>query len=86
MQFRTLGNTDVKLSAIGLGCMSMSHAYGQPDDAESILTLEKAIEIGITFWDTADIYGSGANEELIGKVLQPNRQKIFIATKFGFTG
>lgn len=86
MQYRTLGKTDVKLSAIGLGCMSMSHAYGQPDDNESILTLEKAIEIGITFWDTADIYGSGANEALIGKVLQPNRQKIFIATKFGFTG
>lgn len=86
MQYRTLGNTDVKLSAIGLGCMSMSHAYGQPNDEESILTLEKAIEIGITFWDTADIYGNGANEELISRVLQPNRQKIFLATKFGFTG
>jgi aryl-alcohol dehydrogenase-like predicted oxidoreductase len=84
MQFRTLGNTDIKLSAIGLGCMSMSHAYGQPNDEESILTLEKAIEIGITFWDTADIYGNGANEELISRVLQPNRQKIFLATKFGF--
>ena len=86
MQYRNLGNTDVKLSAIGLGCMSMSHAYGQPNDEESILTLEKAIEIGITFWDTADIYGNGANEELISRVLQPNRQKIFLATKFGFTG
>jgi len=86
MQYRTLGNTGVKLSAIGLGCMSMSHAYGEPNDEESILTLEKAIEIGITFWDTADIYGNGANEELISHVLQPNRQKIFLATKFGFTG
>jgi len=85
MQFRTLGNTGVKLSAIGLGCMSMSHAYGQPNDEESIATLEKAIGIGITFWDTADIYGNGANEELISRVLQPNRQKIFLATKFGFT-
>ena len=84
MQFRTLGNTDIKLSAIGLGCMSMNHAYGQPDDAESIATLEKAIELGINFWDTADIYANGANEELVSRVLQPNRKKIFIATKFGF--
>lgn len=86
MQFRNLGNTGIKLSAIGLGCMSMSHAYGQPNDEESIATLEKAIEIGVTFWDTADIYGNGANEELISRVLQPNRRKIFLATKFGFTG
>ncbi|HEY4107621.1 aldo/keto reductase [Puia sp.] len=84
MQYRTLGNTNIRLSAIGLGCMSMNHAYGQPDDAESIATLEKAVEIGINFWDTADIYANGANEELVSKVLQPNRQKIFIATKFGF--
>ena len=84
MQFRKLGNTDVKLSAIGLGCMSMNHAYGEPDDKESIATLEKAIEIGINFWDTADIYANGANEELVAQVLQPNRKKVFIATKFGF--
>jgi aryl-alcohol dehydrogenase-like predicted oxidoreductase len=64
--------------------MSMSHAYGQPDDKESIATLEKAIELGINFWDTADVYGNGKNEELVAKVLQPNRKKIFIATKFGF--
>ena len=84
MQYRTLGNTNIRLSAIGLGCMSMNHAYGQPDDAESIATLEKAIELGINFWDTADIYADGANEELVSRVLQSNRQKIFIATKFGF--
>jgi len=84
MQYRTLGNSNIRLSAIGLGCMSMNHAYGQPDDVESIATLEEAIALGINFWDTADIYGNGANEELISRVLQPNRQKIFIATKFGF--
>jgi aryl-alcohol dehydrogenase-like predicted oxidoreductase len=84
MQYRTLGNTDIRLSAIGLGCMSMNHAYGEPDDAESIATLEKAIDLGINFWDTADVYGNGANEQLVSRVLQPNRKKVFIATKFGF--
>jgi aryl-alcohol dehydrogenase-like predicted oxidoreductase len=84
MQYRTLGNTDVSLSAIGLGCMSMNHAYGQPNDEESVATLEKAIEIGVNFWDTADVYGNGKNEELVGRVLRLHRQKVFIATKFGF--
>ncbi|MBI2416387.1 MAG: aldo/keto reductase [Ignavibacteriales bacterium] len=84
MQQRKFANTNILLPAIGLGCMGMSHAYGEPDDVESIATLEKAIEIGITFWDTADMYGNGRNEELIAKVLKPNREKIFIATKFGF--
>jgi aryl-alcohol dehydrogenase-like predicted oxidoreductase len=84
MKYRELGNTGEKLSAIGLGCMGMSHAYGQPNDDESIKVLNLALDLGINFWDTADIYGPHTNEELIAKVLAPNRNKVFIATKFGF--
>ncbi|MDQ3290871.1 MAG: aldo/keto reductase, partial [Bacteroidota bacterium] len=84
MKYRKFGNNE-QLSAIGLGCMSMSHAYGVPDDEESIATLHYALDLGINFWDTADVYGNGKNEELISKALVQNRNKIFIATKFGFT-
>ena len=84
MKYRELGNTGEKLSAIGLGCMGMTHAYGDRDDTESIKVLELALDLGINFWDTADIYGPHTNEELISKVLAPNRDKVFIATKFGF--
>lgn len=83
MKYRNFANQE-QLSAIGLGCMSMSHAYGVPDDPESIETLHLALDLGINFWDTADVYGNGKNEELISNVLRTNRNKIFIATKFGF--
>ncbi|KQT35792.1 aldo/keto reductase [Chryseobacterium sp. Leaf405] len=84
MKFRKLGNTGEQLSAIGLGCMGMSFAYGPTDEQESISTLHKALDLGVNFLDTADMYANGENEKLISKVLVPNRDKIFIATKFGF--
>lgn len=84
MKYRQLGNTTELLPAIGLGCMGMNHAYGEFNDEESIATLHRSIELGVTFWDTADVYGNGENERLISKVLKSNRDKIFIATKFGF--
>ena len=84
MKYRKLVNTEEQLSAIGLGCMGMSFAYGPRDDKHSTETLEHALEIGLNFWDTADMYGIGHNEELVGKVVQKNRDKVFLATKFGF--
>src|SRR5947208_7669839 len=84
MKYRQLANTGEKLSSIGLGCMGMSFAYGPKNDDESIKVLERSLELGINFWDTADMYGQGHNEKLISNVLVPNRDKIFIATKFGF--
>ena len=84
MKYRALGSANDMVSSVGLGCMGMSYAYGPVNDEESIATLEEAINIGINFWDTADMYGNGENEKLISKVLAPNRNKIFLATKFGF--
>jgi aryl-alcohol dehydrogenase-like predicted oxidoreductase len=83
MEKRKLGTQGLIVSAIGLGCMGMSQAYGTPDEAESIATLNRAIELGIDFFDTADVYGNHRNEVLVGKTLKPFRSKIQIATKFG---
>ena len=85
MQERRLGNLNV--SAIGLGCMGMSFAYGTPeerDDRESIATIHRAIELGVTFFDTAEAYGPFTNEELLARALQGKRDRVVIATKFGF--
>ncbi|HVV68179.1 MAG TPA: aldo/keto reductase [Gammaproteobacteria bacterium] len=83
MQTRTLGHQKLKVSAIGLGCMGMSEFYGETNDAESINTLKKAYDLGITFFDTADMYGSGHNEKLLGQAIGSVRDKVIIATKCG---
>ena len=81
---RKLGTQGLEVSEIGLGCMGMSHAYGTPDDAESIATIHRAIELGCTFMDTAEIYGPFTNEELVGRALRGKRDQVTLATKFGF--
>ncbi|MDR1349610.1 MAG: aldo/keto reductase [Zoogloeaceae bacterium] len=84
MKTRILGTSGLEVSAIGLGCMGLSHAYSHiPDKKESIALLQSAVEHGITFFDTAEVYGSGANEELLAEALAPYREKVVIATKFG---
>jgi aryl-alcohol dehydrogenase-like predicted oxidoreductase len=83
MQARTLGGSTLRVSSLGLGCMSMSEFYGQSDEAESIATLQRAFDLGIDFLDTADMYGVGRNEELVGKAIRGRRDRVLIATKFG---
>lgn len=83
MKTRKLGN-ELTVSAIGLGCMGMSFAYGGADEAESIRTLQRAVDLGVTFFDTAEVYGPYENEKLVGRALKPLRDKVTIATKFGF--
>src|SRR5438132_10827195 len=85
MQTRKLGKSDLEVSAIGLGCMGMSFGYGPAKEkSEMIALLRKAVELGITFFDTAEVYGPFTNEELVGEALAPFRKQVVIATKFGF--
>ena len=83
MQYRELGNSDLKVSAIGLGCMSMSGTYGRSDDAESIDVIHHALDLGVNFLDSSDMYGWGHNEELLGRALKGRREQVVLTTKFG---
>jgi len=81
---RRLGTQGLEVSALGLGCMGMSQSYGVPDDRESVATLHRALELGVTLFDTAEAYGPFTNEELLGRALEGRRDQIVLATKFGF--
>src|SRR5689334_8618713 len=85
MQTRKLGKSNLEVSALGLGCMGMSFSYGPPKDKQEMTgVLRAAVERGITFFDTAEVYGPYTNEELVGEALAPLRNQVVIATKFGF--
>ncbi len=81
---RTLGRQGLVVSAIGLGCMGMSQSYGTPDDAESVATIHRALELGVDYFDTAEVYGPFTNETLLGRALKGRREGVVVATKFGF--
>lgn len=83
MEQRTLGKSALAVSAIGLGCMSMSNVYGKGDDAESIAVVHRALDLGVNFLDSSDVYGWGQNEELLGRALRGKRDRVVLATKFG---
>ena len=85
MQKRKLGKSNLEVSAIGLGCMGMSFGYGPPKDKQEMISvIRAAVELGVTFFDTAEVYGPFTNEELVGEALAPVREQVVIATKFGF--
>src|SRR6201990_1396173 len=84
LRTRKLGSQGLEVSAIGLGCMGMSQSYGPADERESIATLHRAIELGCTFFDTAEVYGPLKNEELLGRAFKGRRDEVVLATKFGF--
>src|ERR1700744_4513182 len=85
MQKRKLGKSNLEVSALGLGCMGMSFSYGPPKDKpEMIGLIRAAVDRGVTFFDTAEVYGPFTNEELVGEALAPVRERVVIATKFGF--
>jgi aryl-alcohol dehydrogenase-like predicted oxidoreductase len=83
MEQRQLGTGGLRVSAIGLGCMGMSQSYGPPDDEESVKTIHRALDLGVTLIDTADAYGKGANERLVGRAIRDRRREIVLASKFG---
>src|SRR3954471_21603374 len=83
MRQRTLGNQGLTVSALGLGCMGMSEFYGEGDESESIATIQRALEAGVNFLDTADMYGPFTNEQLVGRAIAGRRDEVVLATKFG---
>src|SRR5512143_30912 len=83
MKTRKLGSSGLEVGAIGLGCMGMSEFYGAADDGESIATIHRALELGVTLLDTADMYGPHTNEQLVGRAIKGRRDRVVLATKFG---